>query len=81
MDERVRRLEEKMAYLERHVVEQDKAMLELTEQLARLRLAPDDMVLISDCDEIPRRGFVGMLHALPPDGIAVARQTFEGAQA
>lgn len=42
--------------------------------LARLRLAPDDMVLISDCDEIPRRGFVGMLHALPPDGIAVARQ-------
>jgi SlyX protein len=39
MDARIQRLEEKIAYLERHVVEQDKAMLELTEQLTRLRLA------------------------------------------
>ena len=33
------RLEEKIAYLERHVVEQDKAMLEMTERLARLQSA------------------------------------------
>lgn len=38
MDARMQRLEEKIAYLERHVGEQDKAMLELTEQLTRLRL-------------------------------------------
>lgn len=42
--------------------------------LARLRLKPDDMVLISDCDEIPRRSFVQQLSALPPDGIAIAQQ-------
>lgn len=34
----------------------------------------DDMVLISDCDEIPRRAFVGMLPSLPDDGVAIARQ-------
>ncbi len=38
MNERVQRLEEKVAYLERHVTEQDKAMLELGDTLARLRL-------------------------------------------
>ncbi|MDB6168441.1 MAG: hypothetical protein JWM88_1305 [Verrucomicrobia bacterium] len=38
MNERVQRLEEKIAYLERHVTEQDKAMLELGDQLAKLRL-------------------------------------------
>ena len=37
MDERLRQLEEKVAYLERHVTEQDKAMLEMAEDLARLR--------------------------------------------
>lgn len=46
----------------------------IADALARLRLAPDDMVLISDCDEIPRRQFVGMLPWLPQDGIAVAMQ-------
>ena len=39
MDTRVQRLEEKIAYLERHVVEQDRAMLAMTEQVARLRSA------------------------------------------
>jgi SlyX protein len=39
MDTRMQRLEEKIAYLERHVVAQDRAMLELTEQVARLRQA------------------------------------------
>jgi len=38
MTDRVQRLEEKVAYLERHVTEQDKAMLELMDTLARLRL-------------------------------------------
>ena len=33
----IRRLEEKIAYLERHVTEQDKAMLELTGQMERLK--------------------------------------------
>jgi len=37
MQEQILRLEEKIAYLERHVVEQDKAMLELTERVARLQ--------------------------------------------
>lgn len=33
----MQRLEEKIAYLERHVAEQDRAMLEYAEELARLR--------------------------------------------
>ncbi len=33
----VKRLEEKIAYLEHHVTEQDKVMLEFSEDLARLR--------------------------------------------
>lgn len=37
MNESIKHLEEKIAYLERHVTEQDKAMLELAEDLARLR--------------------------------------------
>ena len=37
MNERVKHLEEKIAYLERHVTEQDKAMLELADDLARVR--------------------------------------------
>ena len=37
MNESIRRLEEKIAYLERHVTEQDKAMLEMADDLARLR--------------------------------------------
>ena len=37
MNENLRVLEEKIAYLERHVTEQDKAMLELAEELAVLR--------------------------------------------
>ena len=46
----------------------------IADVLGSLRLQPDDMVMISDCDEIPRRAFVGMLPALPPDGVAVAVQ-------
>ena len=37
MNESIRRLEEKIAYLERHVTEQDKAMLEFAEELAAVR--------------------------------------------
>jgi SlyX protein len=35
--EEIRRLEEKIAYLERHVTEQDKVMLEMADGLARLK--------------------------------------------
>ena len=37
MEESIKRLEEKIAYLERHVTEQDKAMLGLADELAALR--------------------------------------------
>ncbi len=37
MNERLQRLEEKIAYLERHVTQQDKAMLEMFDELAALR--------------------------------------------
>lgn len=37
MTESILRLEEKIAYLERHVTEQDKAMLEMAEDIAVLR--------------------------------------------
>ncbi len=37
MDERLQRLEEKIAYLERHVTQQDKAMLEFADELTALR--------------------------------------------
>ncbi len=37
MNESIKRLEEKIAYLERHVIEQDKAMLEFADELAVLR--------------------------------------------
>lgn len=37
MNESIQRLEEKIAYLERHVTQQDKAMLEMADELAALR--------------------------------------------
>ena len=37
MPENLKRLEEKIAYLERHVTEQDKAMLEFSHELDALR--------------------------------------------
>jgi SlyX protein len=37
VNDRLQLLEEKIAYLERHVTEQDKAMLELADALAVLR--------------------------------------------
>ena len=37
MSEAITRLEEKIAYLERHIVEQDKAMLEFADQLEWLK--------------------------------------------
>jgi SlyX protein len=39
LNERIQRLEEKIAHLERHVTEQDKAMLEMAEDLAAQRRA------------------------------------------
>ena len=37
MNENLKRLEEKIAHLEHHVTQQDKAMLEFADELARLR--------------------------------------------
>ena len=37
MNDALQHLEEKVAYLERHVVEQDKAMLEMAEMTARIK--------------------------------------------
>jgi SlyX protein len=37
LNDSIRRLEEKIAYLERHVTAQDRAMLELADDVARLR--------------------------------------------
>jgi len=37
MDDRVRRLEEQLAHLQRHVEQQDRAMLDLTREIDRLR--------------------------------------------
>tara|TARA_R110002020_G_scaffold80431_1_gene200683 strand:+ start:275 stop:469 length:195 start_codon:yes stop_codon:yes gene_type:complete len=39
MDERIERAEERIAWLEKHVGEQDKAMLEMAEDLARIKKA------------------------------------------
>jgi SlyX protein len=38
MSDSLQKLEEKIAYLERHVVEQDKAMLEMSDQLERIKV-------------------------------------------
>lgn len=45
MADALQRLEEKIAYLERHVGEQDKAMLEMAMQLDRLR---QELVTVRD---------------------------------
>ncbi len=37
MNESIKRIEEKIAYLERHVTQQDKAMLEMADEIAALR--------------------------------------------
>ena len=38
MSDSLQKLEEKVAYLERHVCEQDKAMLEMSELLDRIKI-------------------------------------------
>lgn len=37
MNDRLQRLEEKIAYLERHVTEQDRAMLALSDEFERMK--------------------------------------------
>jgi uncharacterized coiled-coil protein SlyX len=37
MDDRLRRLEEQLAHLQRHIEQQDRAMLDLTREADRLR--------------------------------------------
>lgn len=62
-DERYRKIEERVAWLERHVLEQDKAMMELGDQLVSARKSLQQMQErlrtggdageISDADERP----------------------------
>lgn len=42
--------------------------------LRALGAAPDDMVLVSDVDELPNQFFMSILSQLPPDAVAVAHQ-------
>jgi SlyX protein len=51
-------LEERLAWLERHVTEQDKAMLTLNEELARLR---------AELKKIRERPAAGSENSEPPD--------------
>ena len=46
----------------------------IQDALKSLHLSPDDMILISDCDEIPRREFIAALPGLAPDAVAIAQQ-------
>jgi len=62
MEDPVLRMQEKIAYLERHVVEQDRAMLEMSEQLARLRTA-----LLALRERLPEAGASGGEPASPAD--------------
>ncbi|MEY3775413.1 MAG: hypothetical protein RLZZ129_2193 [Verrucomicrobiota bacterium] len=62
MEDPVLRMQEKIAYLERHVVEQDRAMLEMSEQLARLRAA-----LLALRERLPEAGTGGGEPATPAD--------------
>ncbi len=62
MTERMLKLEEKVAYLERHVTEQDKAMLELAEDIAKLRRE-----LLKVRDRITTTGTDASGDALPDD--------------
>lgn len=59
--ERIDRLEERLAWLERHVTAQDKTMLELYEEIARLNR--DLSVLRLRADANPAGGG----EVLPPD--------------
>lgn len=54
MSEEIRRLEEKIAYLEHHVTEQDKVMLEFGDELKRLKRDVDRLgVRIVNADDGP----------------------------
>ncbi len=66
MNDSLRPLEEKIAYLERHVTEQDKAMLEFSEELTRLRR--EILVLRGrlDADAAPGAGGGEMRDERPP---------------
>jgi SlyX protein len=53
LNESIKRLEEKIAYLERHVTEQDKAMLEMSDDLAALRREMKMLRVRADSDAPP----------------------------
>ncbi len=55
-DTRIDRVEERLAWLERHVTEQDRAMLELVEQNAQLRKALAEMQSRGVAPSLQREG-------------------------
>lgn len=57
-NERIARLEEKLAWLQRHATEQDKAMLEMAEDIARLKQKVTELrvKLAEDPSEPPEAG-------------------------
>ena len=57
-NERVALLEEKLAWLQRHMTEQDKAMLEMAEDIARLKRTVTELraKLAGDSGEPPEGG-------------------------
>ena len=66
MNESLRRLEEKIAYLERHVTEQDKAMLELGDDVARLRRELKALRARSETGSVPEPEARDELDERPP---------------
>lgn len=62
METRVARLEERLAWFERHVTEQDKAMMELSELVERLRR---EVLLLRE--RTPAAGVAGGADATPAE--------------
>ena len=52
-DERLALLEEKLAWLQRHVTEQDKVMLGLADQIEQLRRELSELTQRPDADSAP----------------------------
>jgi SlyX protein len=64
LNENLTRLEEKIAYLERHVTEQDRAMLEFADEITRLKR--ELKTLRDRLTREPSGGGGDLLHERPP---------------
>ena len=63
-NERIERLEERLAWLQRHVTEQDKAMLEMAGRIDRLQAEIGRLKTRSDSSAAPAEG--SMADERPP---------------